>query len=200
MVGTKRAVASVQMVNGDVLFTLKKPEGVNLGLVATTGESPVASWCSGVCWTPCRSLPLEAFGCGCRSWQDCPPLHCQACLPNGCVTRLVCLWGWSCFSAPASNLHRWLASCLQHREKESIVHQSLPAIHSLSTASPMQCLLSLPVHSLSTASPVQCLLSLPAHSLSTASPMQYLLVAAGVIGYREAPTLNLQGRISMTQR
>ena len=35
----------------------------------------------------------------------------------------------SCFqlSAPASNLHRWLASCLQHHEKESIVHQSLPA-------------------------------------------------------------------------
>ena len=29
--------------------------------------------------------------------------------------------------------------------------------------------------------------------------MQCLLVAAGVIGYREAPTLNLQGRICMTQ-
>ena len=49
------------------------------------------------------------------------------CLPNGCVTRLVCWWAWSCLSAPASNLHRWLASCLQLREKESIVHQSLPA-------------------------------------------------------------------------
>ena len=70
---------------------------------------------------------------------------------------------------------------------------SLP-VHSLSTASPMQCLLSLPVHSLSTASPMQCLLSLPVHSLSTASPMQCLLVAAGVTGYREAPTLTLQGR------
>ena len=43
-------------------------------------------------------------------------------------------------------------------------------------------------------------LSLLVHSLSTASPMQCLLVAAGVIGYREAPTLNLQGRICMTQR
>ena len=30
--------------------------------------------------------------------------------------------------------------------------------------------------------------------------MQRLLVATGVIGYREAPTLNLQGRIYMTQR
>ena len=35
-------------------------------------------------------------------------------------------------------------------------------------------------------------LSLPVHSLSTASPMRCLLVAAAVIGYREAPTLNLQ--------
>ena len=64
----------------------------------------------------------------------------QKCLPNGCVTRLVCWWAWSCLSAPTSNLHRWLASCLQHREKESIVHQSLPAstqpIHSKSYAVP----------------------------------------------------------------
>ena len=48
-------------------------------------------------------------------------------LKNSCVTRLVCWWAWSCLSAPASNFHRWLASCVQHREKESIVHQSLPA-------------------------------------------------------------------------
>ena len=34
-------------------------------------------------------------------------------------------------------------------------------------------------------------LSLPVNSLSTASPVQCLLVAAGVTGCREAPTLNL---------
>ena len=38
-------------------------------------------------------------------------------------------------------------------------------------------------------------LSLPVNSLSTASPVQCLLVAAGVTGCREAPTLNLQGRL-----
>ena len=68
------------------------------------------------------------------------PFQQFASLTNGCVTRLVCWWAWSCLSAPASNLHRWLASCLQHHEKESIVHQSLPAstqpIHSKSYAVP----------------------------------------------------------------
>ena len=89
MVGTKRAVSSVQMVNGDVLFTLKKPEGVNLGLVVTAGESSVVSWCSGVCWTLCRSVSLRLFGGGCRSWQDCLPLHCQT-----CHSALVSAAGW----------------------------------------------------------------------------------------------------------
>ena len=37
--------------------------------------------------------------------------------------------------------------------------------------------------------------SLPVNSLSTASPMQCLLVAAGVTGCSQAPTLNLQGRL-----
>ena len=38
-------------------------------------------------------------------------------------------------------------------------------------------------------------LSLPVNSLLTASPMQCLLVAVGVTGCHEAPTLNLQRRL-----
>ena len=64
-------------------------------------------------------------------WRDC--------LTNGCVAHLAWWWVWSCLSAPASSLHCWLASCLQHHKK-STVHQSLPAstqpIHSKSYAVP----------------------------------------------------------------
>ena len=42
-------------------------------------------------------------------------------LQNGCVTRLVCWWAFGCSSPCAFNLHRWLASCSQHRERESRV-------------------------------------------------------------------------------
>ena len=35
--------------------------------------------------------------------------------------RLVCWWAFGCSSPCAFNLHRWLASCLQHRERESRV-------------------------------------------------------------------------------
>ena len=38
-------------------------------------------------------------------------------------------------------------------------------------------------------------LSQPVYCLATASPVQCLLVMAGVKGYREAPTLNLEGRL-----
>ena len=38
-------------------------------------------------------------------------------------------------------------------------------------------------------------LLMPAYSLATSSPMQCLLVEAGVIGYRVAPTRNLQRRL-----
>ena len=42
-------------------------------------------------------------------------------LQNGCVTRLVCWWAFGCSSPCAFNPHRWLASCSQHRERESRV-------------------------------------------------------------------------------
>ena len=42
-------------------------------------------------------------------------------LQNGCVTRLVCWWAFGCLSPCAFSLHHWLASCLQHRERESRV-------------------------------------------------------------------------------
>ena len=43
------------------------------------------------------------------------------CLQNGCVTRLVCWWAFGYLSPCAFSLHRWLASCLQHCERESRV-------------------------------------------------------------------------------
>ena len=46
-----------------------------------------------------------------------PLLHCS--LQNGCVTHLVCWWAFGCSSPCAFNLHCWLASCSQHRERES---------------------------------------------------------------------------------
>ena len=42
-------------------------------------------------------------------------------LQNGCVTRQVCWWALGCLLPCAFNPHRWLASCSQHREKESRV-------------------------------------------------------------------------------
>ena len=63
--------------------------------------------------------------------------------------------------------HRWLANCVQHREK--VGEGGGGGVQSVS-------------------------LSLPVNNLSTASPMQCLLVAEGVTGCREAPILNLQGR------
>ena len=64
---------------------------------------------STVCW-----LVLWLFTQQSAGW-------CCGCLQNGCVTRLVCWWAFGCSSPCAFNLHRWLASCSQHRERESRV-------------------------------------------------------------------------------
>ena len=49
------------------------------------------------------------------------PVDMPECLQNGCVMRLVCWWAFGCSSPCAFNPHRWLASCSQHRERESRV-------------------------------------------------------------------------------
>ena len=71
---------------------------------------------------------------------------------------LVGIWFSGCLSPFAFNLHHWLARCAQHRENGSRVSVSPCQC----IASPQQALcsvsLSLPVYSLSTTSPMQCLL------------------------------------------
>ena len=58
-----------------------------------------------------------------------------------CLMRLLCWWAFGCLSPCAFDLHRWLATLLAApRKGEQSFSLSLP-VHSLSTASPLQCLL-----------------------------------------------------------